>query len=432
MKLKDKRKTAVQIAVEMSECRTAITGNMTAPEGETAEARAEREKRRDEAVSKLAGLEPEYRAALVLDASERAEASTVETRETPASTPEQRELVELRARTAVTRYLVAGIAGARLNGAEEEFRQAVGAAERTIPLAAFEDRADVVTGAPDTVGLNMASVVPAVFSRSIAQYAGITMPRVGSGTHAVPRLTTSLTAGAKGKGDDQGSTAAEFSVESATPHRLSARLSLTAEDLASAGVPAFEAALRTNLMLVMGDTLDSQLISGSGAGANLKGLILVIEDGTAATDDTTITYTGAQEKFGGMVDGLFATKLKDLRAVINAATYGKLVGISDTSDFRTAAEWLDTNLGGLTVNKRMPVAGNDNVNKGIAVRMGFMGDPPGADAMPAVAPVWGDIAINDPYSDAASATQHLTLHVLVGDVIARHPDAYQIFAIKTA
>lgn len=430
------KKTAIQIAVSMSECRTAITDNMSAPEGETPEARTEREKRRDEAVTKLAGLEPEYRAALVVEASERAEsgASAAETRETPTSTPEQRELVELRSRTSVARYMAAGIAGAALTGAEAEFRQAVGAAERTIPLAAFETRADVVTAAPGTVGINMQQIVPAVFARSIAAFAGIAMPRVPSGTYAVPRITTNLTAGAKAKGATQESTAGAFTVVNTTPHRISARLSLTAEDLASAGVPAFEASLRQNLMLVLADALDTQLVNGSGADANLKGLIPVIEDGTAADDATTITFNRALSKFGGMVDGLFAGSLKDLRAIVNPAVYQKMSGTVQTATNyageTSIVDWAGRSLGGLWTNARMPASAS-NVGKGIAVKTGFMGDPAGADTMPAVAPVWGDIAITDPYTDSAEATQHVTLHTLVGDVIARQPDAYEIFAVKT-
>ena len=98
------------------------------------------------------------------------------------------ELMRLANRTYVGNYLAAGIAGRRVEGAEEELRQAVKCDERSIPYEAFEAR----VAAPGTIGVNMTSLVPAEFSQSAAELLMIGMPRVPSGQHSVPRINASL------------------------------------------------------------------------------------------------------------------------------------------------------------------------------------------------------------------------------------------------
>ena len=119
------------------------------------------------AETRLTETEVELRAAIASES----DPSEVETRTAPDA--EHRERVALRARSHVGRFLAAVVRGQRLDGAEEEYRAAVGAAPGTISFDAFEgreeQRADAATAAPSTIGINMQSVVPAVFSRSIAR-----------------------------------------------------------------------------------------------------------------------------------------------------------------------------------------------------------------------------------------------------------------------
>ena len=368
--------------------------------------------------------------------------------------PETRERLELRGKASLGRIFKAAVEGNRLEGADEEYRQSVGCAERSIPLDIFErepvteQRADAVTGVPSTTGINMQNIVPAVFNKSIAARIGIQMPRSPSGQYSVPRLTTSLTAGAKAKGADQESTAAAFTVESAKPRRISARLSLRAEDLAEVGIPGFEAALRQNLMLVLGDVLDTQIIAGDGSAPNITGLMKQL---TADSDPTAaISFPSFVADIAGLLDGKWACTLAELRMVTNAVVYGKLAATFQEPKFldkgggqakasgvgsqsiETAVDWATGKLGGFWCNGRMPAAASD-ISKCIAVRSGMMLDPDGGAAMPAVLPTWGDISISDPYTDSASATEHVTLHTLIGDkVVIRHPDAFAEVRIKTA
>ena len=60
----------------------------------------------------------------------------------------------------------------------------------------------------------------------------------------------------------------------ATPKRVPAQLSLALEDIAAVGMADFEMALREALQARLSDSLDAQIISGSGNNApNLNGLI---------------------------------------------------------------------------------------------------------------------------------------------------------------
>ena len=382
-------------------------------------------------------LELQIRAARsVLDADE-ARSVVTDPNDKPLDA-EARERAELRAKVSIGRYLSAGMRGRRLDGAEEEFRQAVGASERCIPVDAFEverrsepeRRQDAATAAPDTVGINMQGVVPRAFARSIAPRLGIEMPRAMSGKFSIPRLTMNLTAGTKAKGVAQESTAGGFTVVSAGPTRISARLTLRAEDLAEVGIPNFEGALRQNLQLVLGDKLDEQLIAGDGADPNVNGLMSQL---TADGDpDNAVSFSAFATDMAGLIDGRWAERLSEIRLVANAAVYGRLASTFSSTDAVTCLDWATRNKLAIWCNSRMPASSNANIGKSIVARAGMMVEPMEAASMPACSPFWGDLEVSDPYSDSASATQHVTLHLLLGDVLVRQPDAYAEVRIKTA
>ena len=104
---------------------------------------------------------------------------------------------------------------------------------------------------------------------SIAPRLGIELPRVASGTFTSATVSTRLTAAAKAKGAAADATAAGFTVTSATPKPVSARLSIQVQDVAGVGQANFESILRENLALVLSDALDNQGINGNGTATNL-------------------------------------------------------------------------------------------------------------------------------------------------------------------
>ena len=363
-----------------------------------------------------------------------------ETRETGTVDAEHREREELRGRSAFGRYLGAALAGRTIDGAEAEYAQACGVNEAGhVPLALFEvqqaageveHRADATTAAPATVGVNMRAVVPAVFAASVAPRLGITMPSVASGTYSIPRITTNATAGATAKGGARESTAAALTVVSTTPRRISGRLSLTAEDIASVGTSSFESALRQNLTAVMSEAYDAQCLNGNGTAPNVSGLLHQLTTPTAPTD--VADFDAFLAAFADQVDGLWASRTREVAMVVNVDAYRRAAkafrDVGTNNGHRGAVSFADyamTHTAGFWTNKRMPASAS-NIAAAVVHRRGRA-------MTTAEHPRWDSIAIDDIYSDSGSATRHFSLHVLVGDkVLIVQPGAYNEVAFKVA
>jgi hypothetical protein len=373
-------------------------------------------------------IEVELRAAIVSESA--AEKRALESQ----PDAEMRERLELRSKASLTSYLRAALAGRRVDGAEAELAEAAGVGEG-IPLELWdtpkpEHRADATTGAPGTTGVNLAPIQPAVFASSVLPKLGVQMPRVASGTYATGTISTSLTASSKAKGAAQEATAAAFTVSTVTPKRVSARLGVRIEDIASVGVGNFESALRQNLALVLSDALDTQGLNGDGQAPNLTGLFGRLTD---PTDPTAIAkfddFVGA---FADGIDGLWASTTRDVAIVCGPATY-KLsakafrdVGTNNGHRGDVAfSDYAMAHFGGFWTSKRMPDAAS-NIQQAILHRKGRTG------LRTAVCPHWGAVSIDDIYSGSASGERYLTLHVLLGDVILVQPDAYAQVAFKLA
>ena len=381
----------------------------------------------DGLTKRLQEIEPELRAAIVAEPD-------------PVTAPavsgsEDRDRLELRSKVSVGQYLLAAMRGRSVDGAERELLDEAGLADGAIPLELWEtnpveQRADAVSGAPGTVGVNLDRLQPAIFAPSILPRLGVAMPRVKSGTYATGTITTSLTAGSHGKGDAAQASAAAFTVSSATPKRISARLAIAIEDVAAVGQANFESVLRENLSLVLSDELDKQGLNGTGgnSGKDLVGIFHRLTDPTAPT--TIAKFDDFVAAFAGGVDGLWASTVRDVAIVAGVDTYrlsaktfrdatGQDLGDIAFSDY--AAKY-----GGWWTNKRMPVKDGSNVQQAILHRKGRSG------MRTAICPHWGRISIDDIYTGSASGERYFTMHVLLGDVILVQPDAYAQVAFKTA
>lgn len=382
----------------------------------------------DEVRSEAKSLQTEYR-----DLETRHQAAIVaegeEVTAPAAPDAEMRERIELRSRASLGAYLMAAMRGRQVTGAEAELRDAAGIGDG-IPLelwdvpAPTEERAgDVTTGAPGTVGVNLDPIRPMVFANSIAPRLGIEMPRVKSGTYATATITTALTAAAKAKGGAAESTAAAFTVSTATPKRVSARMSLTLEDIAAVGQANFESVLRENLSLVLSDQLDKQALTGDGQAPNLTGILQRLTDpdapaaGVAGFDTFLSTFAGG-------IDGLWASRMNEVAIVAGVDTYAlsaksfRDVGTNNGHRGDIAfADYAKAHTAGWWTNKRMP-AKAAHIQQAILCRKGRTG------LRTAVCPHWNEVSIDDIYTGSASATRHFTMHVLLGDVILVQPEAY--------
>ena len=422
---------STKLTIELSKARERINALL-----DKAEISDDERTERDGLAARLQDLEPELRAALASEAAEGIGERTEDV--VHGLDAEARERLDLRAKATLTGFVTAALAGRLATGPEAEYA----AAENVegIPLALFdpdprtpatsagpEARADAVTPAPSTVGVNLQPIRPMVFAPSIAGRLMIDMPRVMSGTYAEARISTALTAGAKAAGAEADSTAAAFTIETATVKRVSARMSIRAEDIAAVGQANFEASLRQNLSLVLSDELDKQALNGDGTGANLSGIFQALTDPTDPTN--TATFDSVVGEYADLVDGLWATTMRDVGAVVGPATYQLTEKTFQTATSyageTSAAAYLRMNAGGIWTNKRMPAAAS-NIQQAIAYRTGQGG------IRKAVCPHWGRMGIEDVYTGSAKAERYLSFHVLLGDVILVQPDAFKQVAFKLA
>ena len=399
----------------------------------TAETRAEL----DRIEAGTPDLERQIRAAVLAVEQEDEEAESRAREGAPDA--EHRERIALRGRASLTEYLLAHAQGRQVQGAEAELRVAAGVSG--IPLELWDVPAPegrsaegrAVTDAPGTVGVNLDRIRPAVFANSIVPRLGIEMPRVASGTYASATITTSQSAAALAKGTDATAVAGMFSVTTATPKRISARLEILLEDIAAVGQANFESILRENLALVLSDALDSQAINSNGTAPNLAGIFQRL---TNPTNPTAVAdFDAFAAAHAGGIDGLWANTLKDVSIVAGPATMALSARtFQSATNYKgelSAAAYAMANTGGWWTNKRMPDAAS-TIQQAILYRKGrsMMG---GAGAMrTAVCPHWNEVSIDDIYSGSARGEQAFTMHVLLGDVILVQPDAYAQVAFKVS
>ena len=386
---------------------------------------------------RMQNLEVELRAAIIADPG-------------PVTSPSpegtDRDRIELRSKASLGRYLVSAMRGRSVQGAERELLDEVGLEDGAIPLELWdvgpvEHRVDVPSGAPGTVGVNLDRLRPAVFAPSILPKLGVEMPRVESGSYVSGTISTSLSAESKAKGGVAESTAAAFTVTTATPKRISARLSIRIEDVAAVGQANFESVLRENLSLALSDELDDQGLNGAGAGSDLIGIFQRL---TNPGNPTSIAdFDAFVSVFSGGLDGLWASRSNEVAVVAGVDTYrlsakafrDRVIDTGQRGGVSLGAvafsDYAMKNYAGWWTNKRMPDTAS-TIQQAILYRMGrsMMG---GAGAMrTAVCPHWNMISIDDIYSGSAAGERFFTMHVLLGDVILVQPDAYKQVAFKVA
>ena len=351
---------------------------------------------------------------------------------------EVREKRELRSRASLAGFVTAAIAGRTPSGADAEYGAAMKSPVGKIPIDIFEsdrprevragDVCDARAGrrerGPLLLRFNL-SFFPSPSRRG----SGSICLRSARGRFPEMTITTSESAAAVAKGDAQDSSAGALTAVTAKPRRISARLSITLEDVAAIGQANFESALRQNVQAALSDEYDKQCINGSGVAPNVEGLVAQLTDpddpaALAAFDDFL-------DSFAGAIDGLWASMLSEVAIVANVDAYklaSKLFRDSTGANgYRGSISFSDyarANLGGWFTNKRMPATAA-KLGRGIVYRMGRAG------LRTASHPTWGELSVDDIYSDAASGVTHFTLHLLVGDkVLLVQPAAYSLVEWK--
>ena len=355
---------------------------------------------------------------------------------------EQRERIELRSRASVGRYLAAAIRGRAVDGAEAELQQAAGVDGIPFELwdrppeqrQAGQTEQRAITPAPGTVGVNLDTLRPYVFAPSVVDRLMVEMPMVESGTYASGTITTAATADAVPKGGagttgDVPESAAAFTVQTTTPHRIGASLNLAIEDIASVGQANFESLLRQHISLAVSDELDDQMLNGAGANDDLIGVFERLTDPSAPAAGVE-SWTRFLAIQSGGIDGLWASELSHIGLVVGPETYRFAAATFQGTDSEdSAASYLKRMGDSFVTNSRMPDTAT-NVQQGILCRKGRSMMP--TPMRTAVCPHWGYFTIDDIYTGALKGQRRFVINTLVGDVILVQPSAYAQVAFRVS
>ena len=308
-------------------------------------------------------------------------------------------------------------------GVESELSAAFGL-KGAVPLEFFETRQDkpkdletrAVTPAPSTTDQNVQRVVPALFDRSVAAWLGVDMPTVGAGVPAYPVLSTGLGAAPKAKAGAAQEDEGALTVQTTTPHRITGALRMAREDLAV--FPQLESAFRTNLGMVLADSLDGQVLNGTNTAPNINGLFeqLTAPAVPAATAETWARYNAA---FLSHIDGLYSVDESGVRMLVGPHTFRHMAGqFRATESNESWTAYAGRVYGGVRASRRIADPAND-IQQAVVRRTN-----PGGDSV-AVVPMWQGIQfISDPYSGAGKGEIVVTALLLVGDVVLLRSGAF--------
>ena len=333
-----------------------------------------------------------------------------------------------------------------IEGAEREMNQELKLPEHSVPLEALlpiaEERADAISpqntsGAAlgfGDVNQTVGPVLQRVFAQTDSVFLGISMPTVPPGERVYPVITDGETATMVERGASSGdAAAAKFAVVNATPHRLTGRYVFDLEGVAELG-GLLEETLRSDLRMEMGYQMDNQIVNGSNASGQVKGILkhLVATAHPAlvstAKSPTQITWAESRNLSTKFLDGKHSKSEEDIRMLVGGDTYSYQRGIFRSGDnAELDAIQAIRNLGSKIRRSQLIPA-----PKGILASATLKEQYAiwTAEAMSAVAPVWQGIQlIRDPYSNAAKAQVVLTAHMLF-DFIIRRTDGWKLFAVN--
>ena len=349
-------------------------------------------------------LERQLRAATVaVDAEQDGERRAV----SPEEDAEARELRELRERVGMGEYVAAAAEQRGATGAAAEYNQALKIAGNRFPLsmlAPAEERA--VTGV-DTV-TTPTRWIDRLFADTAAMAVGVTMDTVPAGVSSHPVTATGASAAARGKTEDATDSAWTISVVEMKPKRNAVRLVFSIED--TARIPGLEAALTRDLRMALMEGIDRSIFLGdstaSGTDSDITGLNTASGlTEVMVTQANKILGPGTLAAFTGLVDGIHANGLGDLRTVTSVGAWRLWEDtiINSAADNMTLASFLRG--AGLSWMSRGQIE-TDTADGDFGA---FVGRSKGIEGA-AVAAVWeaGEL-IRDPYSGAAGGEVALTL-----------------------
>ena len=416
-----------KLQLEQSEIREKM-GGLLDKEDKTAEDRTEMGQ-----LSKRAqDLEVEVRAAIVIDEPET-EVNTDE------DNPETRELASLRRRSSIYDFVDEAVHGRGVDGASQEFRQAVLGEDQhgylPLDLLLDDDRPDGIEQRADAVsnhrygdpGEPAKSIAARVFARGSS---GVSRrdDADGSGRDDVvsPRITGGTLADVRSPGVELDGTVAALTTVSVNPVRLTASYTYSSESLTK--IVGFEDAIRSDLQAVMMDKYDSLAINGQAVdGNNSPAVIGIIGSLTDPTNPTEVAdWEDYLAAYDDRVDGKYAMTSEEVRMLVNTNTYQQALGLTVGTEGRAGLLRDRLPSERFRVSANMPATAS-NIATGIAYAYGARNLARGY-----VMPTWRGVElIPDRITKAKAGQRVLTAIMHVGFAMVDN-SAYSRLEFKTA
>ena len=380
------------------------------------------EERSEEQTNELGTLQSEYESTEVeLRAAITAEADDESGTDDGSGSARNR----LESRASISGYLNSALTGAALTGAELELRQELELPEGQMPLSvlmvdAVEGRADAATAAPSTTGISQSNIMPRLFPQAVANMLGVSMPTVPAGQRNYVYLSAGTSASMAAAGTAVDATAGTFTTTQLSPVALQARYLFSQEStLTLAGM---EAALASDLRMLLSDKMDALILEGSGSAPEVSGFFNSLTAPTAeSTTDTALTYAS---KLYGAIDGVHASSPADVRLLVGTKTLTHMGGVFHTGTAVNADSWLRNNSAGVLASKHV-AAPASGVQDGLAFRTR-------TGEFDAVAPVWQGLQLmRDPYTGLSRREVAIQLTMYWNFAVVRS-SAYSLISFKSA
>ena len=398
-------RTVATLAVETAKLKESISKLLSLAELSTEE-RSELET----ATNRMEDLSIEMRAASAV-------AVETETRSTGDDDPETREVRELRGRVSMTDYIGAALEMRAAGGAALEYNQHLGVAGNKFPLEMLapdvEVRATTATDAETT----QRTWLDRLFAGTAASMVGVSMINVEPGVSSHPLTSAGASFAMKQKGVALGDAVWTVGVTEAKPKRGGVRAVYTRED--AARLPGLTEALNRDLRMALVEGVDRAIFEGADGGAadtaDIVGLTGASITEVELSQTNKVKWPETVAAFTGMIDGVHAASLEDLRIV---ATVGatRLWHSTQANANRneSVAQILRGN--GLSWTARGEIE-TATLNGDFGAFVGRGRNIEGA----ACACIWGGSGelVVDPYSGAAKGEVGLTLSYLWDFVIPR-------------
>ena len=417
--------TLQKLALRMSEARQRLN-EIAALEGDSFT---------DEIRNELTGLQTEYtgleerhRAAIVAQGDDEARAAGM----FGQLDGEAGERGKLLRETKLADYLGPATAGGALVGRAAELNAALevplaGAGGGiAVPWAALdvearmEHRTFTDTGSNDGSNIQR-PILQRLFGPGVADTLGVRIDSVPVGRAEWPLIATGVAPAQTAEGTAAAAAPeATFTIASLKPKKLTGRYEYSHE--IGVSMSDIEAALRRDLGDAVKSQMASQIINGTGAGAQVRGFVTALDVPDNATAVAAYAdYAGAHAL---AVDGIHATMETEVSSVLGVDVYMHSAGVYQAGSGESGSEALSRRSAGCMAS---PYVGDANAQGHSKLNVFHAGGANGGGIMrgDSVAAVWPTLEIvRDIYSKASQGV--VLTYVMLWDCYAGlREDAYQ-------